>query len=86
MKKKAKKPKIIMEKTFEDEETGRVTIREYDLTRKGRAPKKKQIVFPDPLEEGCISIDWSKDAQKALSLAGVKFDIIDFGVKKNGHK
>lgn len=79
---KPKRPKIIVEKTYFDEDTGRVTIREWNANAKSNPPKKKQIAFQDPYEDGAIFIDWSKDAEKALTLAGVKFDIIDFGKEK----
>ena len=70
-------PEVIAEEAFVDEETGEVTIREYDMNAPNSPPTCKQLIFPDSLADGCIAIDWTYEGQKALALAGVDFDIYD---------
>jgi len=89
-KKRAKKPKIpsvIIEKTFIDEKHDRVFVRQYDANAKNNPPKKKQLLFDDPHDEGCVAVDWSEGAETILHLFGVEYTIMDFGkntLKKKG--
>ena len=68
-------PPMIVEQTFIKGD--RVMVREYDANAPSVPPTKKQVCFPDPFEEGCVCVDWSKDKQEILALLGIEYSIFD---------
>jgi hypothetical protein len=63
-----------MEKTYVNEKTGGVTVREYDINQPSNPPTRKQILFPDPIEEGCIAVDWTPEVENVLGLLGISIN------------
>lgn len=83
-KKQEKRPSVIIEKTIIDEENDRVIVREYDANARSNPPRKKQLVFDDPHDEGCISVDWSESAETILHLFGIPYYTMEPPKKKGG--